>query len=146
VVPATVTRRARQVAVVRHAAALAPAGEQHGEALAIFLGHDQWQRGKTKDWRSFLAIPGSEPGLLHMTDCRECSCPDFQRARNVCKHVRAVRLWMTAYKSGAVAPRPRPAAPTRYDALYPSCRVAGCQDEPEPRSQDCYCHQLVDAF
>jgi hypothetical protein len=35
---------------------------------------------------------------------------------------------------------------TAYSTLYPTCRVQGCQDDPEPRSLDCYRHQLVDAF
>ena len=88
---------------------------------------------------------------------------------------RAVRLWMAAFATGAVAPKPRPGAtaeddrialltpegaaylaeqceqaeavaPTAYAKLYPTCRVQGCQDDPEPRSLDCYRHQLVDAF
>jgi hypothetical protein len=43
--------------------------------------------------------------------------------------------------------QPEAATPrARYEALYPSCRVQGCQDDPEPRSPDCYRHQLVDAF
>ena len=37
-------------------------------------------------------------------------------------------------------------APTAYSTLYPTCRVESCQGDPEPRSQDCYRHQLVDAF
>jgi hypothetical protein len=155
--------------------------KRDGRALAQFVRWQDWQRGKTKDGRSFFAIPGSEPGLFHMADQRECSCPDFQHARNVCRHVRAVRLWMAAYQTGAVPPKLRPATPdviddsgtgddlviltaegaahlverqvpnvadaaTTYAQLYPTCRVAGCQDDPEPRSLDCYRHQLVDAF
>ena len=109
-----------------------------------------------------------------MTDQRDCSCQDRQRSRNVCKHMRAVRVRMAAFATGAVAPKPRPGAttqddrialtpegaayladqreraeavtPTAYSKLYPSCRVQGCQDDPEPRSQDCYRHQLVDAL
>ena len=109
-----------------------------------------------------------------MADQNDCSCADRQRSRNVCKHMRAVRLWMAAFATGAVAPKPRPGAtaqddrialtpdgaaylaeqsqpaeavtPTAYAKLYPTCRVQGCQDDPEPRSQDCYRHQLVDAF
>ena len=130
--------------------------------------------GHTKDGRPFFAIPGSEAGLLHMTDQREGSCQDRQRSRNVCKHMRAVRFWMAAFATGAVAPKPRPGAtaeddrialtpagaaylaeqcqqadavtPNAYAKLYPTCRVQGCQDDPEPRSLDCYRHQLVDAF
>lgn len=116
-----------------------------------------------------------------MADQNGCSCPDRQRSRNVCKHLRAVRLWMTAFATGAVAPKPRPATPAivddagtgddrviltpegaaylaalpepaeavttaAYAKLYPTCRVQGCQDDPEPGSLDCYRHQLVDAF
>ena len=36
--------------------------------------------------------------------------------------------------------------PSAYAKLYPTCRVQGCQDHPEPRSLDCYRYQLVDAF
>src|SRR4051812_32581236 len=45
-----------------------------------------------------------------MTDQRDCSCPDRQRSRNLCKHIRAVRFWMAAFATGAVAPKPRPGA------------------------------------
>ena len=38
-----------------------------------------------------------------------------------------------------------PATPTTYETLYPTCRSKGGQDDPEPRSLDCYRHQLVDA-
>ena len=124
------------------------------------------------DGRSFFAIPGSEHGLLHMTDQRDCSCQDRQRSRSVCKHMRAVRLWMAAYLPGAVAPRPRPASAgvvddavigdelvsltpegaaylaerddeaspaLRYEDVFTSCAVDGCQDEPEPRERRTSC-------
>ena len=149
-----------------------------GKALALFARCAEWQTGHTKDGRPFFAVPGSEPGLFHMADQNDCSCPDRQRSRNACKHMRAVRLWMAAYRTGAVAPKPRTAtpgvvddagtgedriiltpegaahstdqiealAPATYEKLFPTCRVQGCQDDPEPRSLDCYRHQLVDAF
>ena len=145
-----------------------------GKALALFARWQEWQQGKTKDGRSFFAIPGSEAGLFHMADQNDCSCPDRQRSRNLCKHMRAVRLWMAAFATGAVTPKPRLGAtaeddrialtpegaayladqreqaeavtPTAYTKVYPTCRVEGCQDDPEPRSQDCYRHQLVDAY
>lgn len=91
---------------------LSTTDKRDGRALALFARWEDWQRGKTKDGRSFFAIPGSAPGLFHMTDQRACSCPDFQRAGNLCKHVRAVRLWMAAYQTGAVAPKRRPTPPT----------------------------------
>ena len=76
-----------------------------GKALAVFAGHTTWQRGHTKDGHPFFAIPGSEAGLFHMADARDCSCPDRRRREVVCKHIRAVRLWLAAYRSGAVAPK-----------------------------------------
>jgi hypothetical protein len=33
------------------------------KALALLKSADRWQRGHTKDGRSFFAIPGREPGL-----------------------------------------------------------------------------------
>jgi hypothetical protein len=89
--------------------------KRDGKALALFARHGEWQQGKTRDGRSFFAVPGSEPGLFHMADQNDCSCPDRQHARNVCKHMRAVRLWMAAYQTGAVAPKPRPATPAVED-------------------------------
>lgn len=42
-------------------------------------------------------------------------------------------------------PSTPPKEPGRFK-LYPTCRVKGCQNDPGPRSEDCYRHQLVDAF
>jgi hypothetical protein len=153
---------------------LSTTDKRDGKALALFARSNEWLTGHTKDGRPFFAIPGSEAGLFHMTDQRDCSCQDRQRSRNVCKHMRAVRLWMAAFATGAVAPKPRPGATAEddrialtpdgaayvaeqcrpaeavtapaYAKLYQSCRVRGCQDDPQPRSLDCYRHQLVDAF
>ena len=93
---------------------LSSTDRRDGKALALFAAAQEWQTGHTKDGRPFFAIPGSESGLFHMTDQRDCSCQDRQRSRNVCKHMRAVRLWMAAFATGrrgsqatAQAPRPR---------------------------------------
>src|SRR3954447_2161175 len=89
--------------------------KRDGKALALFARCAEWQTGHTKDGRSFFAIPGSEPNLYHMVGCRDCSCPDRQRSRNVCKHIRAVRFWMAAFKTGAVTMKSRPTTPTITD-------------------------------
>lgn len=94
---------------------LSSTDRRDGKALALFAHWQDWQQGHTRDGRSFFAVPGSEPGLFHMVDLQDCSCADRQRSRNVCKHIRAVRLWMAAYQIGAVAPRPRPATPAVED-------------------------------
>jgi hypothetical protein len=76
-----------------------------GKALALFAAWECWQQGKTKDGRSFFAIPGSESGLFHMANQNDCSCPNRQRARTICKHMRAVRFWMAAFMNAAVSPK-----------------------------------------
>src|SRR3954452_21788574 len=94
---------------------LSTTDKRDGKALALFARCAEWQTGHTKDGRAFFAVPGTELGLLHMTDQRDCSCQDRQRSRNVCKHMRAVRFWMAAFATGAVAPKPRPATPAVTD-------------------------------
>jgi hypothetical protein len=89
--------------------------KRDGKALALFARHGEWQQGHTKDGRPFFAVPGSEPGLFHLADQTDCSCPDRRERGVACKHMRAVRLWMAAYQTGAVAPRPRPATPAVVD-------------------------------
>src|SRR4051812_33690174 len=96
---------------------LSTTDRRDGKALALFARCDEWQTGHTKDGRSFFAIPGSERNLWHMADQRDCSCQDRQRSRNICKHMRAVRFWMAAFATGAVAPKPRPCATTEDDRI-----------------------------
>jgi hypothetical protein len=91
--------------------------KRDGKALALFARSAEWQQGKTHDGRSFFAIPGSEPGLYHMADQNDCSCPDRGERGVSCKYMRAVRLWMAAYQIGGVASKPRPVAPTLDDEL-----------------------------
>jgi hypothetical protein len=66
---------------------LSTTDKRDGKALALFARSNEWQTGHTKDGRPFFAIPGSEAGLLHMTDQRDCSYQHRQRSRNVCKHL-----------------------------------------------------------
>jgi hypothetical protein len=88
-----------------------------GKALALFARCDDWQAGKTRDGRSFFAIPGSERGLFHMADQNDCSCPDRRQRREVCKHMRAVRFWMAAFKTGTVAPKRAASASNQDDRI-----------------------------
>ena len=62
------------------------------KALALLAGADRWQKGHTRDGRSFYAVPSQSSDVLHMTDTRACTCRDFQRRQAPCKHVLAVRL------------------------------------------------------
>src|ERR671914_1124326 len=90
---------------------LSTTDKRDGKALALFARCAEWQTGHTKDGRPFFAIPGSEAGLLHMTDQRDCSCQDRQRSRNVCKHMRAVRFWMAPFATRAVSPKRQAGGP-----------------------------------
>src|SRR3954451_17379017 len=94
---------------------LSTTDKRDGKALALFARCAEWQTGHTKDGRPFFAILGSEAGLFHMTDQNDCSCQDRQRSRNVCSQMPSVRLWMAAFATAAVAPKPRPANPTPED-------------------------------
>ena len=43
-------------------------------------------------------IPGSN-GRVYWTDTHDCTCPDYQHRRAVCKHVIAARLWVARQKA-----------------------------------------------
>ena len=77
------------------------------KALALLEGADRWQKGHTRDGRSFYAVPSQSGDVLHMADTRACTCRDFERRQQPCKHVLAVRLHVARLK--AQQPRRRPA-------------------------------------
>ena len=62
------------------------------KALALLEGADRWQKGHTRDGRSFYAVPSQSGDVLHMADTRACTCRDYERRQQACKHVLAVRL------------------------------------------------------
>ena len=80
------------------------------KALDVLATFDRWQKGHLKDGnRPFYAVPSStDPNRLYLVDTRACSCPDFQRRQQPCKHVLAVRM---AVLKGKI--RSNLSAPTR---------------------------------
>lgn len=69
------------------------------KALEVLATAERWQKGRTKEGRSFWAIPSeTQPGLLHMTDTRECTCPDHRQRGIACKHILAARLRVAQLK------------------------------------------------
>jgi hypothetical protein len=102
------------------------------KALALLSGADRWQRGRTRDGRSFYAVPSQRTaGLFHMADTRGCSCRDFQRRNVACKHMIAVRLHVA--KLGAdCRSKPVPAYAEVYGPAQAhdsaTCRLAICPD------------------
>lgn len=63
----------------------------------------RWSYGHDKrSGRPFFLIPGSDPGDTWFADQNDCTCPDRQYRRRVCKHMVAVRLWFSAYVAGEI--------------------------------------------
>jgi hypothetical protein len=88
-----------------------------------------WPRHTLKQpWGSFEAgttfrrATGSH-GERYLVNAVACSCPDYQKADQVCKHIRAVVLW----EQQQPQPAPAPSALDRLHALFPSC-ASGCGD------------------
>jgi len=84
------------------------------KALALLETADRWQKGHTKDGRSFYAVPSQSGDVLHMVDCRACTCRDFERRQDACKHILAVRLHVARLKG----------RPTRRPARHTAEQVA----------------------
>lgn len=145
---------------------LSSTDKRDGKALALFARCAEWQTGHTKDGRPFFAIPASEQGAYHMADARDCSCQDRQQRATICKHMRAVRLWLAAYATGAVSPRRETGAeddrvalapagaellaeqPPRasYNDVFGVCDANGCGEDRQRGERYCEKHELVDAF
>lgn len=126
-------------AVYTETAAPAP---RDTRALALFAACDRWHQGHTKDGRPFFAIPGSEAGLFHMADQNDCSCPDRQQRGAVCKHMRAVRLWMAAFKTGAVAPKRATADPLEDRVVLLPKGAAALAEAPAPVAEHPFISEL----
>ncbi len=66
------------------------------KALAIAAEAGQWARCRRRDGSKAYAVPSqSAPGLYHVADINTCTCPDFERRRQPCKHVLAIRIYCT---------------------------------------------------
>jgi SWIM zinc finger len=63
------------------------------KAIEIAAGAAQWLKCRLADGHKAYGVPSQQtPGQYHVADCRACSCPDFRRRHDACKHVLAVRL------------------------------------------------------
>jgi hypothetical protein len=76
-----------------------PADPRSIRALEVLQTADRWQRCRTRSGRKAYAVPSqSHENAFHLVDCFGCSCQDFLRRRQLCKHVLAVRLHVTRIK------------------------------------------------
>ncbi len=66
------------------------------KAIEIAAGASSWLKCRTIDGQKAYAVPSQRtPAHYHLVDCQRCSCPDYQRRQQACKHVLAVRLHVT---------------------------------------------------
>lgn len=84
---------------------------RHSKAILIAADSGQWLRpDRLIDGRRAVGIPSqTKRGLYHWTDGVTCSCYDFRRRQQACKHVTAYRLDAIARAS---KPQPKPASDT----------------------------------
>lgn len=84
---------------------------RHSKAILIAADAGQWLRpDRLIDGRRAVGIPSqTKRGLYHWTDGVTCSCYDFRRRQQACKHVTAYRLDAIARAS---KPQPKPASQT----------------------------------
>ena len=84
---------------------------RHSKAILIAADSGQWLRpDRLIDGHRAVGIPSqTKRGLYHWTDGVTCSCYDFRRRQQACKHVTAFRLDAIARAS---EPQPQPASDT----------------------------------
>jgi hypothetical protein len=123
-----------------HFIPIPPDPKRDARARELVKSMHTWSTGTLKQaWGSF------ERGTAYfITPCGYqvnavfCSCPDYIRGGNICKHIRAVALKDRQQQ----APKPRPT----YENLHPTCQAKGCDSDPETRERFCWRHVVVDAF
>lgn len=63
------------------------------KALEIAAQAGQWAKCRMVDGRKLYAIPSQrDPNVRYLTDATRCTCVDFKRHGEACKHVRAVQI------------------------------------------------------
>jgi hypothetical protein len=63
------------------------------KAVQIAAEVSQWLKCRTRDGGKKYGVPSqSAPNVYHLADLHTCTCPDFQRRQQACKHVLAIRL------------------------------------------------------
>jgi predicted nucleic acid-binding Zn finger protein len=66
------------------------------KAISIAAEAGQWAKCWTRDGRKVYGVPSQhDPNVRYLADLHQCSCPDFQRRGQPCKHILAIRLHCT---------------------------------------------------
>jgi SWIM zinc finger len=63
------------------------------KAIDIAAASGQWLKCRSRDGRKAYGIPASSGnGRYYLVTQTSCTCPDFERRQQACKHVLACRL------------------------------------------------------
>jgi predicted nucleic acid-binding Zn finger protein len=63
------------------------------KAIEIATEAGQWAKCRTRDGRKLYAVPSQhDANVRYLADLNTCTCPDFQRRQQACKHLLAIRL------------------------------------------------------
>ena len=63
------------------------------KALEIAAEAGQWAKCRARDGHKLYAVPSQQDdSVRYLADLNGCTCPDFQRRQQACKHVLAIRL------------------------------------------------------
>jgi predicted nucleic acid-binding Zn finger protein len=66
---------------------------RHRKAIEIAAKAGQWAKCRARDGRKFYAVPSQhDANVRYLADLNTCTCPDFQRRQQPCKHMLAIRL------------------------------------------------------
>jgi hypothetical protein len=78
------------------------------KAVEIAARAGQWLKCRGADGQKAYGIPSQRtPGLYYLANTQTCSCPDFERRQEACKHVLAVRLHCTLVRWAEAQPASR---------------------------------------
>jgi len=70
------------------------------KAVEIAADAGQWLKCRIRDGRKLYGVRSqSKPDVCYLADCQSCTCIDFQRHQQACKHVLAVRLHVELVKA-----------------------------------------------
>jgi hypothetical protein len=75
-------------------------------AIDLYFGRAAWLHLRDRRTGELVAyaIPSQQkPGLYHVTDGRDCDCPDHGYRAVECKHMRAARLYQAALRERQAA-------------------------------------------
>ena len=101
-------------------------------AVELAAGASAWLKCWLADGCKAYGIRSSrDPSRFYLTNCESCTCYDFRRHQQHCKHVLAVRLHVELVRAGVVKAQ---AAPRRPEKRPSHDRRWNASTEPKSRT------------